>query len=86
VGHKPPGHKPQPATSLSGPGGRKTLQDARYAIDSGRSPPGRLASAQYPSGHPDSRAKGPGDAVGIGAAPGMIDTRRGTDCTFWRGV
>jgi len=80
---------PNPATSLSGPGGRKTFQDARYTVDLGRSPEGRLASAQCPSGHPDSRATGPGAAVG-GAMPGLINTRRGaisdSPLFVWRGV
>jgi len=46
VGDQPPGREPQPATSLPDPGGRKTIQDARYAVDIGRPPEGQLATAQ----------------------------------------
>jgi len=46
AGDRPSGHEPRPATSLPDPGGRKTIQDARHAVDLGRLPKGRLASAQ----------------------------------------
>jgi len=64
MGHEPTGHKPRPANTLAGLGGRKPIQDAQYTINLGRPPSGRLASAQCPvapglpgEGHPRERPR-----------------------------